>query len=465
MMLLVTFLMGMAGVTTAYQRTTGGQWTPNTPVNTAHFNRIDFRYPDWVVSPRPPCLSEGTFPHPRSSNCTWYYRCSKAAFGPRFMTHYFECEPGTQFDDDLDQCVHPHSGYNCQGVSTPTPRPLPPPDVCNILYSSCASYDSCQAGKGRLTLCRQEECTISGVKDKCFGGRLWDLSADYCVEKPRCDDCYILESSCQKIKSCDGSRTHHLCQTEGCTPSGIIRDKCSYGLLWDMDAKECVVKPVYQCEDIDIGTKCTAIDCKKMQVCTGGQKYEQTLCKKEECYRDGTYIGVFPMCPNSINLWDVKLKRCVAPPPANTCDCDKTATNCWEYDLCNPSGLRRLCDCAACPSGELYDPSTKQCISKMRLCPVLDCVFRDSVCSCVNGDTLCTACFLRGNEIPVSDFCTAQTNPYFYHVEDDTCVYGNSGIKRDYATNGHCPQLRGSLPYLSCSLRNNNIIRCWSDDV
>ncbi|XP_063885134.1 uncharacterized protein LOC135113645 [Scylla paramamosain] len=61
------------------------------------------RYPDYIVYPRVNCTSEGVFPHPR--NCSWYYRCVDPMSVGYYRTYYFECEPGTQFDDDLDQCV------------------------------------------------------------------------------------------------------------------------------------------------------------------------------------------------------------------------------------------------------------------------------------------------------------------------------------------------------------------------
>ncbi|RXG67838.1 hypothetical protein Avbf_08265 [Armadillidium vulgare] len=73
---------------------------------------IDFRYPDYIVDPRPPCLSEGVFPHPR--NCSWYYSCHDVYGIGYYRQHYFECEPGTVFSDELDQCIHPFNPkYPC----------------------------------------------------------------------------------------------------------------------------------------------------------------------------------------------------------------------------------------------------------------------------------------------------------------------------------------------------------------
>merc|ERR1719206_405220 len=114
----------------------------------------------------------------------------------------------------------------------------------------------------------------------------------------------------------------------------------------------------------------------------------------------------------------------------------------------------------------MYDPSTRVCVDKSILCPTLECVFRDEVCSCVNGMSLCTGCYMRGNFIKVDQFCKAQANAEFYHVEKDSCLYSNPGFR--VASNGHCPRplgLRESLltPSLTCSIRDTSIISCWSD--
>nr|XP_027234610.1 uncharacterized protein LOC113825918 [Penaeus vannamei] len=81
---------------------------------------IDPRYPDYIVYPRVPCEKEGVFPHPR--NCSWYYRCVDRFGIGYYWTSHFECEPGTVFSDDLDQCVFPFlTGPPC-GTAGPRGR-------------------------------------------------------------------------------------------------------------------------------------------------------------------------------------------------------------------------------------------------------------------------------------------------------------------------------------------------------
>ncbi|XP_037776752.1 extensin-like [Penaeus monodon] len=89
---------------------------------------IDPRYPDYIVYPRVPCEKEGVFPHPR--NCSWYYRCVDR-FGIGFYwTSHFECEPGTVFSDDLDQCVFPFlTGPPCGTAGIPSGVPTSPSTI------------------------------------------------------------------------------------------------------------------------------------------------------------------------------------------------------------------------------------------------------------------------------------------------------------------------------------------------
>ncbi|XP_066972536.1 uncharacterized protein [Macrobrachium rosenbergii] len=63
------------------------------------------RYPDYIVDPKVICTQEGVFPHPR--NCSWFYRCVDRMKVGYYHIYYFECEPGTVFADELDQCVFP----------------------------------------------------------------------------------------------------------------------------------------------------------------------------------------------------------------------------------------------------------------------------------------------------------------------------------------------------------------------
>lgn len=265
-----------------------------------------------------------------------------------------------------------------------------------------------------------------------------------------------------------------MCRQEICTPSGSVSDYCYRGELKDMATGRCSDPPASTCPPPPGPiTNCTAIDCRNVEVCTPGNSYTQTICENERCYRNGEDLGVRPMCFQRGEVYDVDAKRCVTRPNENTCSCKYTATNCREYDLCNPSGVRRLCDCAGCGPGMLYDPRTEVCVDKSILCPTLECVFRDSVCSCVNGMSLCTGCFMRGNLVHVSQFCKAQANAEFYHVEKDSCLYSELLVypanRFSNASPGHCPRTRDSLlpatyvstPSLTCSIRDNVLLRCF----
>ncbi|XP_045117262.1 pollen-specific leucine-rich repeat extensin-like protein 1 [Portunus trituberculatus] len=83
----------------------------------------DWRYPKNITDPRVTCQEEGTFRHPR--NCSWYYRCAPIMVPGYFRIFFFECEPGTTFDDHLDQCVFPHLTEPCS--DEPFEPPVGPP--------------------------------------------------------------------------------------------------------------------------------------------------------------------------------------------------------------------------------------------------------------------------------------------------------------------------------------------------
>ncbi|KAB7499882.1 hypothetical protein Anas_02241 [Armadillidium nasatum] len=66
---------------------------------------VDWRYPDYIVKPLPPCPRQGVFAHPR--NCTWYYRCHQVGNLNYYRRFYFQCENGAVFSDFNDQCLFP----------------------------------------------------------------------------------------------------------------------------------------------------------------------------------------------------------------------------------------------------------------------------------------------------------------------------------------------------------------------
>ncbi|RXG57474.1 hypothetical protein Avbf_18128, partial [Armadillidium vulgare] len=63
---------------------------------------MDFRYPINIVEPLPECPYVGCVS--TSNNCYWYYRCHSHYEGYYHRTFY-QCEPGTVFNDALDQCT------------------------------------------------------------------------------------------------------------------------------------------------------------------------------------------------------------------------------------------------------------------------------------------------------------------------------------------------------------------------
>lgn len=199
------------------------------------------------------------------------------------------------------------------------------------------------------------------------------------------------------------------------------------------------------------------------------------------------------MCTRQNEVYDLDINTCIPRPSENTCNrCDiqtgpipccnqkGEAKNCRLYDLCQPSSeSRTLCDCNGCGVDKLWDPKSQDCVDKTRVCPSLKCVFRNTVCDCYNDKSLCTGCYMRGtNFIHVSQFCqNPAANAEFYHVEKESCLY-ESPVIIQKPSSGHCPRpsafgvlggVRGesesfAQPALTCSLRDDVILRCWSDN-
>ncbi|XP_050715324.1 uncharacterized protein LOC126998050 [Eriocheir sinensis] len=179
----------------------------------------DWRYPKYIVDPRIKCVSEGTFPHPR--NCSWYYRCVDRMKVGFYFTYYFECEPGTVFDDFLDQCVFPHlASAPCGNITLSTPAPVTkPPTVSTVSTTStsttttttttvaptgttpsvtvpltckfherhCKRLEYCLPTKVVRNLCTGCDIGIITLSAEQFCGKantVYDKDANKCVEKP-----------------------------------------------------------------------------------------------------------------------------------------------------------------------------------------------------------------------------------------------------------------------------------------
>ncbi|XP_068209488.1 uncharacterized protein [Palaemon carinicauda] len=217
-----------------------------TPSRAAIPGPNDPRYPDVIVQPKVICDKEGVFPHPR--NCSWYYRCVDRMNVGFYWTYHFECEPGTVFSDELDQCVFPFAtgppcGTGGNPVSTPstgpttttsttittttttttstttTPKPstAPPttlettvqtitsPSVtknfsCSFQPENCALQRPCLPGEAERALCTG--CYVNGLYVSAYflcgevDGKLFDRDNNVCVDDPSLDpNCPLFDTT------------------------------------------------------------------------------------------------------------------------------------------------------------------------------------------------------------------------------------------------------------------------------
>ncbi|XP_069960680.1 uncharacterized protein [Cherax quadricarinatus] len=141
----------------------------------------DRRYPDYIVDPKVSCEKEGSFPHPR--NCSWYYRCVDRMHVGMYWTYYFECEPGTVFSDDLDQCVHPFlAPPPCGQVVPPPPKTDPIP--CIGVNGTCQTFKICKPQKSEKNMCRELQCPLRAPALQCGPGYLYDMKDRKCALPP-----------------------------------------------------------------------------------------------------------------------------------------------------------------------------------------------------------------------------------------------------------------------------------------
>ncbi|MPC30838.1 hypothetical protein E2C01_024107 [Portunus trituberculatus] len=141
------------------------------------FNR---RYPDYIVDPRVNCTSEGVFPHPR--NCSWYYRCVDYMNMGFYRTYYFECEPGTQFADELDQCVFPSNNRppcrsdNGHGTSV---------IYLSCTFKECRQYIPCDGSRSLCKGCYNDNVFPPPTYNFCrHPGQVFDKRKGSCVPQP-----------------------------------------------------------------------------------------------------------------------------------------------------------------------------------------------------------------------------------------------------------------------------------------
>ena len=119
-----------------------------------------------------------------------------------FWTAYFECEPGTVFSDELDQCVFGSVNDNCK-PSVPGPlRPVtyppvvtpsytrPPAPVCQEVIAQCVNKPVCPASASvtmyvyQVRICEVAEtrCSDGRVTPKCPAGQVYGEAMKNCID-------------------------------------------------------------------------------------------------------------------------------------------------------------------------------------------------------------------------------------------------------------------------------------------
>ncbi|CAL4061496.1 unnamed protein product, partial [Meganyctiphanes norvegica] len=428
----------------------------------------DRRYPDYIVFPKVKCSGEGSFPHPR--NCSWYYRCNDRLGTGFFWTTYYECEPGTVFSDELDQCVFPHNPkYTCKtnGSMPESPKPIcrRPGNVCDTIQSSCQNYDTCSSDGitvQREWLCRSEQCEVDCVKQRvsniCPIGQLFSTSQKRCVKEPPsvnpCStpkpdpECTTLDESCKTFDVClqwQPKKTLRLCAQKRCRlgTQSSNSNYCNGQQLYDTQSGRCVNVPTGG--DLCPEEDCTTLDssCKDFDVCLP-TKRNLRLCAKKRCLL-GTQSSDRNYC-NGQQLYDTQSGRCVdVPRGGDLCpeeDCTTLDSSCKDFDVCLPTKRNlRLCakkrcrlgtqssDSNYCNGQQLYDTQSGRCVNEPTggdLCPE-DCTTLES--SCKDFDVclptkrnlrLCDKKSCRlGTQSSDSNYCNGQQ---LYDTQSGRCV-------------------------------------------
>ncbi|XP_027210490.1 uncharacterized protein [Penaeus vannamei] len=236
----------------------------------------DPRYPDYIVDPRVTCTKEGSFHHPR--NCSWYYRCVDRMKIGYFWTYHFECEPGTVFADELDQCVHPFlAAPPCGSPPTTTTTEVVP---CTGVEGTCKTYDICRPQRAKKTFCAEIRCNLRTSNLRCPAGMQFDMSSEQCAFPPKENELCAVDTSITIVE-------------EG-------QLKCSYDNLYPIN---------------DFTSR---LHCKSFSLCDAGTfRGEKKLCETYyECYRAGSEWRVRSLSCVAGLLYSHAEGKCVAPPTA-----------------------------------------------------------------------------------------------------------------------------------------------------
>lgn len=103
-----------------------------------------------------------------------------------FWTYHFECEPGTVFSDELDQCIHPYNAKPPCGFVPETTTPTEPTTIpCRGVAGTCRTYDVCTPKKETLLLCDKLECPLERSPElSCGEGYSFNMDTRACVKPP-----------------------------------------------------------------------------------------------------------------------------------------------------------------------------------------------------------------------------------------------------------------------------------------
>ncbi|XP_071518397.1 uncharacterized protein [Panulirus ornatus] len=264
------------------------------------------RYPDYIVYPMVECVERGVFPHPR--NCSWYYRCEDIIRTGFFRRYYFECEPGTVFSDEMDQCLYPtqvrppcgtnpEPGLTLQpGGSTPQPvgsttqsGGVSPFTFCSYSDDICKKYEVCNPTRETLDLCSgcimssafinassicsQENHVLNREKNTCESppeeSRLCPSTAgspgilptitsnnnlDCSDDNLRPQENWILANHCKDYPLCDSDgffqvmrnlcEDYFECHREADNSWGFQMKNCDEGQLFSFEEDACVSRPL-----------------------------------------------------------------------------------------------------------------------------------------------------------------------------------------------------------------------------
>ncbi|KAK8405704.1 hypothetical protein O3P69_001898 [Scylla paramamosain] len=237
----------------------------------------NMRYPDNIVEPKVKCVKEGSFPHPR--NCSWYYRCVDRMHVGFFWTYHFECEPGTVFSDELDQCVHPFLAEPPCGGQTTTITTEPTIIQCHGVPGTCKNYEICLPEKRTRYFCDKIRCPLRTPELSCAEGYSFDMDARQCDKIPEASTLcgvatnisitqqgqvpcsadnlrpmtdFVSRIYCSEYVFCDGNKfsgkkklctNYYECQRIGNKWEAFLRS-CPPGLLYSYSNDKCEPKPL-----------------------------------------------------------------------------------------------------------------------------------------------------------------------------------------------------------------------------